>query len=207
MKNGKDINLLIREALLRRKEGRPEVMLPEGFEDKVMEQIKAMPQLPSGKKEPTTLKRATMLLLRASCAAAMIAGVFYLTQQLTHEEKEKHPQIAIKTQQQKPSTPTAKEEEAEPQPTDKAPSNMLEKRVAIRKKPQPQLQATETTEISTSLQEASRRMESLRKQHESQDANTLNLKEVHPSIADNTSLLAMQKMIQNMNNFKKQYEP
>ncbi len=50
MKNGKDINLLIREALLRRKEGRPEVMLPEGFEDKVMEQIKAMPQLPSGKK-------------------------------------------------------------------------------------------------------------------------------------------------------------
>ena len=74
MKNGKDINLLIREALLRRKEGRPEVMLPEGFEDKVMEQIKAMPQLPSGKKEPTTLKRATMLLLRASCAAAMIAG-------------------------------------------------------------------------------------------------------------------------------------
>ena len=41
MKNGKDINLLIREALLRRKEGRPEVMLPEGFEDKVMEQIKA----------------------------------------------------------------------------------------------------------------------------------------------------------------------
>ena len=135
----------------------------------------------------------------------MIAGVFYLTQQLTHEEKEKHPQIAIKTQQQKPSTPTAKEEEAEPQPTDKAPSNMLEKRVAIRKKPQPR--TTETTEISTSLQEASRRMESLRKQHESQDANTLNLKEEHPSIADNTSLLAMQKMIQNMNNFKKQYEP
>lgn len=45
MKNGKDINHLIREALLRRKEGRPEVMLPEGFEDKVMEQIKAMPQL------------------------------------------------------------------------------------------------------------------------------------------------------------------
>ena len=39
MKNGKDINLLIREALLRRKEGRPEVMLPEGFEVKVMEQI------------------------------------------------------------------------------------------------------------------------------------------------------------------------
>ena len=67
MKNGKDINHLIREALLRRKEGRPEVMLPEGFEDKVMEQIKAMPQLPSGKKEHATLKRAPMLLLRASC--------------------------------------------------------------------------------------------------------------------------------------------
>ena len=68
-------------------------------------------------------------------------------------------------------------------------------------------EAIEATEISTSLQETSRRMESLRKQHESQDANTLNLKEVHPSIADNTSLLAMQKMIQNMNNFKRQYEP
>ena len=207
MKNGKDINHLIREALLRRKEGRPEVMLPEGFEDKVMEQIKAMPQLPPRKKGHTTLKRAPMLLLRASCAAAMIAGVFYLTRLQTHEKNEKHPQIAIKTQQQKPCTPTVKKEEAEPKPTDKAPSNMLEKRVAIRKKPQPQSTATETTEISTSLQETSRRMESLRKQHESQDANTLNLKEVHPSIADNTSLLAMQKMIQNMNNFKKQYEP
>lgn len=204
MEKRKEIDLLIREAMQRHKKRNPIPMLPEGFEDKVMEQIKTKPHHRRADIMPIRILKP---ILRTAGAAAVIVGLFYLVQLLTPEKNEPRPELIVKTKQQENIKPVVKEKEAKPQNTVMKPDAAPKEKVSARKKPPQHIPAPTIMEISTSIQETSQRMENLREQYEPEDANALYTTEEHPSTATNTSLLAMQEMVQNMNNFKKLYEP
>lgn len=172
----------LHKVMTRMKEQRETPRLSEGFEDRVMERIEAEVVRPKRQR-----KVVRLWVLRAVSAAAVLAGIFFITRALMPKEDE---QMTAKVETPMPALVSVEDEEAVTEMLQETPATTPVR--LIKPKPIRAKAMASTPPLTTS--------------DSSDDMTTEEDIEDHAPLTAHDGLLAMQDMSQRMNDLRKQHE-